>query len=132
MVRLALRVSAVPLCDRFRTSPPRPLAIACARSLVAHGSFVRMSIFAVRIRLRSPLTTTVGMPLSEAFPAFPLNPEAESAAPGTGAPASEPPRLCAVGALEAPEQAVAKRSGAAIRRASLRIVFHQLSAGLFC
>src|SRR5438128_1388504 len=97
MVRLALRVSAVPLCDRFRTSPPRPLAIACARSLVAHGSFERMSIFAVRIRLRSPLTTTVGMPLS-ALPAFALKPEAELAAPGAGAPASEPPRL-AVGEL---------------------------------
>ena len=43
---------------------------------------------------------------------------------------AEPPRLCAVGALEAPEQAAANRSGPAIRRASLRIVLHQLSAVL--
>src|SRR5438067_10607124 len=129
MVRLALRVSAVPLCDRFRTSPPRPLAMAWARSLVAQGSFVRMSIFAVRIRLRSPLTTTVGMPLSGALTAFALTLEKESAAPGAGAPTS-PPRPWAVGELPALEQAVARRSGAAIRRASLRIVFHQLSAVL--
>src|SRR5256886_14898113 len=81
-----------------------------------------MSILAVRIRLRSPLTTTVGMPLSGALAAFPLTLEKESAAPGAGAPAS-PPRPCAVGELPALEQAVARRSGAAIRRASLRIVF---------
>src|SRR2546430_9852841 len=81
-----------------------------------------MSILAVRIRVRAPVTRTVGMPLSGALAAFPLTLEKESAAPGAGAPTS-PPRPWAVGELPALEQAVARRSGAAIRRASLRIVF---------
>jgi len=49
-----------------------------------------MSIFAVRMRLRSALTTTVGMPLSGALAALTLKPEPESTAPGAGAPTSGP------------------------------------------
>src|SRR5712691_5125005 len=82
-----------------------------------------MSIFAVRMRLRSPLTTTVGTPLSGALPAFALNPEAESTAPGAGAPTSEL-RPWVLVALWAPAvQAVARMRRAATGRTSLRIVF---------
>src|SRR5256714_14592406 len=76
-----------------------------------------MSIFAVRMRLRSALTTTVGMPFSGA--AFAPKPEAASTA-GAGAPTARPEALVALGADCAH---AARKSGAARRTASLRIVF---------
>src|SRR2546429_8530988 len=62
MVSDAVRLSDVPDSFPFSTSPPRDPASCWTVWLVAQGSFVRMSIFAVRMRLRSAFTTTAGMP----------------------------------------------------------------------
>jgi len=122
IVRLALRFSPLPVWERLSTSPPSEVAISCARSLVDHGSFERMSIFAVRMRLRSALTTTVGMPSFGASAPF-------GAGTAAGAPADwaesrptavEPPPPRPAGALVAAEQA-ARRKGPASKKASLRI-----------
>ena len=60
MVSDAVRLSDVPDSFTFSTSPPRDPASCWTVWLVAQGSFVRMSIFAVRMRLRSAFTTTAG------------------------------------------------------------------------
>ena len=66
MLSDALRLSVVPDSLTLRTSPPSEVVICWTAWLVAHGSLERMSILAVMMRLRSALTTTVGMPWSGA------------------------------------------------------------------
>src|SRR2546428_215334 len=119
IVRLALRFSPLPVWERLSTSPQREVAITCARSLVAHGSFERMSIFAVRMRFRSALNAIgLAMPSLGAGAATGALPAWEESTPCAAEP--PPDRDIAEGALWAAEQA-ARRRGAASRRASLRI-----------
>ena len=118
---VAVLFSLLPDSLRLSTSPPSDATISCAFSLVAQGSLARIEMFAVRMRFRSALNATgFGMPSFGAGAPTAAVPTWAESTPWAVAPPTPPGRgAAAVGALAA-EQA-ARKSGAASKRASLRI-----------